>query len=549
MQPQSDLAPLLRPQLSPNQLLVLVALFIAVTQNFSFWREVTGMLPPVRGMQEYLFLSGLFVALSSVLLILLTVFSARLILKPALMVMVLIAATCSYFMDTFHVVIDEVMITNTVQTDVRETSELLGLRFFLHLALVGIIPAILIYRTRLSYGGFGRELLRRAALIALAFIALLGAVLLNYKSFTLWAREHKELRMYANPTYPIYSVFRHASNALRGARTFTLTRIGEDATLAPLHSGRPRVVILVVGEAARASSFQLNGYARETNPELSEVAGLINYPRVYSCGTSTAISLPCMFSRLGRAGYSGSKAETQENLLDVLQRAGVGVLWRDSNSGCKGVCARVATENLLTAQDRTPCEDGGCFDEMLLQNLEDRLAQGGSNQFIVLHQQGSHGPAYYKRYPAAYRRFIPECAQDQVQTCPREHIVNAYDNSILYTDHLLGRLIALLKSREQELDSAMIYASDHGESLGENGLYLHGFPYAIAPDEQKHIPMMAWFSRNALSVQRLDSQCVTATRLDEYSHDNLFDTVLGLTGVQTSIYRGDRDIFARCRHE
>ena len=537
------------PPLGTNQLLLLVALFIAATQNLSFWREVTALLTHERGTQEYLFLGGLFVALGAWLVILLSVFSARYILPPALIILVLIAAICSYFMDTFHVVIDEVMITNTLQTDVRETSELLGLRFFLHLAWAGAVPAFLISRVRVSHGGFGHELLRRAVLVVLAFAMLLGGVLANYKTFTLWAREHRELRMYINPTHPIYSAYVHAEHALSGARELALAKIGEDATLASPAAGRPRVVILVVGEAARAASFQLNGYARETNPELSQVDGLINYPRVYSCGTSTAISLPCMFSRLGRDGFSRSRAESQENLLDVLQRAGVDVLWRDANSGCKGICARVVTENLAAVHDHPLCKDGGCFDEILLQNLEGRLAKGGRNQFIVLHQQGSHGPAYYKRYPPAYRRFVPECAQDQVQTCPREHIVNAYDNTILYTDHVLGRLIALLKSREQDFDSVMIYASDHGESLGENGLYLHGFPYAIAPDEQTHIPMVAWFSKHALSAQRLNSQCVTDKRLDEYSHDNLFDTVLGLTGVQTSIYRSDGDIFAPCRHE
>ncbi len=544
-----ELAQWLRPRLSPNQLLLLVALYLTSTQNFSFWREVIGVLPQARGGQEYLFLGCLFVVLGSALLILLSLFSARFILKPALIVMVLIAATCSYFMDSFRVVIDEAMIINTVQTDTREASELLGIRFFLHLLLWGLIPALLIYRTQLSRNRFGREALRRMGLIAAAFAVLLGAVLLQYKSFTLWAREHREVRLYANPTYPVYSAYRHATRALRGAREFTLTRIGEDAALPHQDTGRPRVVILVVGEAARAANFQLNGYARATNPELSAINGLINYPQVYSCGTATAVSLPCLFSRAGHDGFSPDQALRQENLLDVLQRAGVGVLWRDNNSGCKGLCARVAAEDLSTVPGSPLCNADGCFDEILLHNLGQRLAKGGHDQFIVLHLKGSHGPAYYKRYPEAYRRFVPECAQDNIQTCPREHIINAYDNTLLYTDHVLGQLITLLKRREQQLDSVMIYASDHGESLGENGIYLHGLPYLLAPDVQKHIPMVIWFSQGAQSAQRLDLQCVAIRRLEEYSHDNLFDTVLGLLEVQTSIYRGDGDIFAPCRSE
>jgi len=538
---------LARWQPGPNQLLVLVAFFIAATQNLSFWREATALLPAERDLQQALFLGGLFVAVWAWLVIVLSVFSARIILKPALIVLVLVSAVCSYFMDTFHVVIDEVMITNVLQTDARETSDLLGLRFFLHFALMGVVPAVLIARVRVSYGRFGRESLRRVVLVVLAFLALVGGVLPNYKTFTLWAREHHHLRMYMNPTHALYSVYRHAEHSLSGPAQHALTVIGEDARLVRADSGRPRVVILVVGEAARAASFQLDGYARATNPELGQVAGLINYPRVYSCGTSTAISLPCMFSRLGRDRFNRSRADRQENLLDVLQRAGADVLWRDANSGCKGICARVVTENLRETRDSPLCRDGGCFDEILLQDLEERLAKRGRNQFIVLHQQGSHGPAYYKRHPDAYRRFTPECAQDQVQTCPREDIVNAYDNTILYTDHVLARLIALLKRREHDFDSVMMYASDHGESLGENGIYLHGLPYVFAPDEQKHIPLMVWFSQGAQAALRLDPQCVVTRRTQEYSHDNLFDTALGLMGVQTSLYRADLDIYSPCR--
>jgi lipid A ethanolaminephosphotransferase len=548
VQPQAIPAALARWQPGPNQLLVLVALFITTTQNLSFWREATALLPAERDSQEALFLGGLFVAVWAWLVIVLSVFSARFILKPALIVLVLVSAVCSYFMDTFHVVIDEVMVTNVLQTDARETSDLLGLRFFLHFALMGVVPAVLIARVRVRYGRFGRESLRRVVLVVLAFLALIGAVLPNYKTFTLWAREHHHLRMYMNPTHALYSVYRHAEHSLRGPAQHALAVIGEDARLVPADSGRPRVVILVVGEAARAASFQLDGYARPTNPELGRIPGLLNYPRVYSCGTSTAVSLPCMFSPLGRAAFKRSEAASRENLLDVLQRAGVDVLWRDANSGCKGICARVVTENLAATRGNPLCQDGACFDEILLQDLAGRLARRGRSQFVVLHQQGSHGPAYYKRYPEAYRRFLPECAQeDQVQTCPREHIVNTYDNTILYTDHVLAQVIALLKSREAEFDSVMVYASDHGESLGENGIYLHGLPYVLAPDEQKHIPFLVWFSRGAPEAQRLDPACIAARRTEEYSHDNLFDTALGLMGVRTAIYRQDRDMFAPCR--
>src|SRR5690606_5835407 len=145
------------------------------------------------------------------------------------------------------------------------------------------------------------------------------------------------------------------------------------------------------------------------------------------------------------------------------------------------------------------------------------------NATIVLHMTGSHGPSYYRRYPAEFAKFKPECRTSEFSDCTTDEIVNAYDNSILYTDHILSEIINVLKGSDDRFAPAMIYMSDHGESLGEDGLYLHAAPYFIAPDVQTHIPFIAWFSPDYANATKLATACVRQDATDASSHANLFD--------------------------
>lgn len=323
----------------------------------------------------------------------------------------------------------------------------------------------------------------------------------------------------------------HAAKPLRA--------VGSDAFRADC--GPASVLVLVVGETARAREFAFNGYERDTNPQLAN-RGVIDFPDVQACGTSTSESLPCIFSSLGQNNFNRDRASHQENLLDILQRLGVTVLWRDNNSGSKGVADRVGYEELSRQTDAGLCIRGNCFDEILLRDLDRRLVEATGDMLIVLHMKGSHGPSYYKRTPPAFKVFSPECSMDNIQDCSRESIVNAYDNSILYTDHVLSRVIDLLKA--QNYATAMLYVSDHGESLGENGLYLHGLPYALAPGEQTQVPMIFWASDAFIKQKSLDVASLEARRQTPYSHDFIFHSVLGLFGVGSEVYRPELDIFA-----
>jgi lipid A ethanolaminephosphotransferase len=337
------------------------------------------------------------------------------------------------------------------------------------------------------------------------------------------------------------------------ARQVTKARepIGQDAAAGPGWAARerPRLVVLVVGETARAMSWGLNGYARQTTPELARLPGLINFADVTSCGTSTEVSLPCMFAPVGRRDYDEARIRRSESLLHVAARAGVAVQWIDNQSGCKGVCEGLPNVTLGPSTAPGLCQDGRCWDEALLLGLDERLkalASGRGTQFLVLHMLGNHGPSYYKRYPAAFERFTPACRNDDLGRCPREQIVNAYDNALLYTDHVLAALIGKLQAAPG-VDTALLYVSDHGESLGEKNLFLHGVPYAIAPREQTQVPMVMWWSEGLGRSVGLNADCMRMRAQQPAAHDHLFHSLLALLDVKTSLYVPDLDLTRACR--
>jgi lipid A ethanolaminephosphotransferase len=334
-----------------------------------------------------------------------------------------------------------------------------------------------------------------------------------------------------------------------------LVPITAGAALGPSYAGqgKPPLVILVVGETARADHFSLNGYPRETNPELA-AAGVLSCRDVHSCGTDTRDSVPCMFSPLAKAAFEKRGAE-HENLLDVLQAAGLAVLWLDNQAGCKDVCARVptaSTSDLPAAVAARLCNGGECLDDALLVGLDERIARLPEARrkkgiVLVMHQMGSHGPAYYKRSAPAQKRFLPECTNTALGQCEHEQLINAYDNTIVATDHFLAGTIAWLQRRAGEFAPALLYISDHGESLGELGIFLHGLPYTFAPEVQKQVPFIAWFTPAMASRRGLDVACLGRSLATPLSHDNVFHIVLGVLDVTTPTYRAALDAFAACR--
>ncbi|MEZ5796097.1 MAG: sulfatase-like hydrolase/transferase [Paracoccaceae bacterium] len=303
-------------------------------------------------------------------------------------------------------------------------------------------------------------------------------------------------------------------------------------------------MVLVVGETGRSQSWSLDGYGRDTNPELAR-RDIVYFTEATSCGSATATSLPCMISALPQAEYSYEGGLASENLLDVLSHAGVHVEWWDNNTGSKAMAARIPSKFMSKEDDAAACAMGECTDAVFLPGLRHVAETMTEDTVIVLHQIGSHGPSYWLRYPPEDEVFQPACHSPELTSCSTEEIVNAYDNTIRYTDKFLAGVIDLLAESDR-VAGAMYYVSDHGESLGENGLYLHGTPMFMAPAEQTSVPMVVWTSEGFRQGMGFDQGCLQARAAQPVSHDNLFSTVLGLMDIQTETREVALDLTAEC---
>lgn len=548
----SSAPPSARPGWNPLSLALAGALWIAAFANWPLWRALLA-LPENNSGRGALFIAGFGLMIAALLTVLLAFLAWRFTVKPAIALFVLSAAFGAHFMGTYGVLIDSTMMVNVVQTDPREVRDLLSWRLLLGVAFLAGVPLLAMWRVPVQRLGAAAQLGRNAIglFVALAVFAALLFALFADLSATM--RNHKTMRYLINPLnsfYALADIGLQRSSQPAGPPL----PIGLDARIAPRAAGtRPPLVLLVIGETARADHFALNGYERPTNPALAAL-DVISFREVSSCGTSTAASLPCMFSHLGRKQFERRERDS-ENLLDLVQRSGMAVLWLDNQAGCKGLCKRVPTAKAIDAapgRAAAPgaqlCQDGECLDEALLVGLDARLAALPTERrergvLLVLHQMGSHGPAYYKRSPANRKPFLPECTTNVLQQCDRASLVNAYDNSITYTDHMLAQTVQWLQGQAQQFETTLLYVSDHGESLGENNLYLHGLPYAVAPREQTHVPMLVWSAPAANSL----TTCLREKRDMPLTHDNLFHSVLGRLGISASEYQAALDVFAACR--
>ncbi|MBX8471882.1 phosphoethanolamine--lipid A transferase [Pseudomonas sp. RIT778] len=480
--------------------------------------------------------------------IVLTLLAFRPVLKPVLTLLFLVSAGVAYFMSQYGVMIDAGMFRNFAETNATEVRDLLSLKLLAYIVFLGVLPSWLLWKVPVNYRRWHRELLSKVV-VSVASVAVIGGVALaNYQGLSSLFRNHHEIRLMLVPSNYIGASAGYLREQVASAQQPFVT-IGEDAQRNAAVQNHPRksLTVLVVGESARAENFGILGYDRDTTPKLDKEAGLIAFTDVHSCGTETAVSVPCMFSNMGRKDYDASKAKNEEGLLDVLKRAGIDVIWRDNQSGCKGTCDRVTLQDVSNLKDPALCANSECRDEILLQGLQSFIDHLDKDTVLVLHQMGSHGPEYFKRYPKEYERFTPVCESNALNNCSRESIVNGYDNTLVYTDHVLSSLIDVLRSNQDKVDTAMLYLSDHGESLGEYNLFLHGTPYMLAPEQQKHVAMLAWFSDSYQKSYSVDTHCLQMSRDKPLSQDNLFHSMLGLLEVQSKVYQPDLDMFAGCR--
>jgi lipid A ethanolaminephosphotransferase len=538
----------LKKGLAVEWLGVLVAVFWALVANTHFYQKaLSGDAWNAAGNPT--FLVGLFVLLVAVNTFIIVPVLGRRWAKPLLIFMLLATAFAVYFIQHYNVYLDADMLRNAIKSDPAEASEMLSASMLAPLLGYGVLPSLLIWFIPIKKSTWVSTIKRRLSIL-LGF-AVVGALALFaiFQPLSSLMRNAKEARYLITPANYLYG-FIQVAKGERKQGNVVREPIGQDAKQLASAVTKPKIVVVVVGETARAANWGLSGYNRMTTPKLAQL-GVTSFTDVTSCGTNTETSLPCMFAPVGRRDYNENKIRLQQSLLHVLAKAGLQVKWRDNQSGCKGVCSDLPIEfvrELLPEAQRTAlCEKGGhCRDEGLLFGLEQILDNAQGNQVLVLHQLGSHGPAYFKRYPPAFDQFKPACQSENLRNCTEAQIVNAYDNTLLYTDHVLANLIQQLAAKSSKVDSSVLYVSDHGESLGEKNLFLHGMPYAIAPDVQKKVPLFMWFSDGMAARLGLNASCLQNKTQLPIAHDHLFHTLLSLNQVQTQLYEKQYDVLADC---
>ena len=434
--------------------------------------------------------------------------------KIILVIFFIVSATAVYFVNSYGVIIDGTMIGNVLNTNYAEAAGFISLKLLVYVIVLGVIPGIIIIKAKIIYVTFKRFLLITSA--CLLFILIVAFA--NSKNWLWVDKNSKTLGGLAMPwsytvNLSLFFVHKHQENE----KEILLP----DATI---KDNQKSVVVLVIGESARSGNFSLYGYTKNTNPLLSKTPGVFHF-NATSCATYTTAGVKCILEHK-------NTGELYEILPNYLYRNGVEVVWRTTNWGEPPVHIK----NYLNKEAlKKECKGDGCdYDEVLLNNLKEQIAASTKSKvLIILHTSISHGPEYSKKYPPQFETFKPVCNSVELAKCSNRELVNAYDNTIVYTDYILYNVIEDLKQLK-EYKSAMIFVSDHGESLGEKNLYMHGLPLSLAPKEQYDIPFIVWTSDSSLK------QLKTGNSL---SQNYVFHSVLNYLGIQSPVYKEELNIF------
>ena len=466
----------------------------------------------------------------------------RLLVIPVMIV----SAMVSYASLNYGAMLDSGMIENVLETNTAESFSYLNSSAVLYILITGVLPALLLLTFTVRFQTFWRELLVRIGLVCCAVLVFAGIALAFYQDYASVGRNNQQVQKYLIPSEWLYSSVSYAIDKyLVKPQPFKV--LGEDARHLAV-SDKPTLMVVVVGETARAMNLEYNGYERPTNP-FTRPLGMVSLGAVESCGTATAVSVPCMFSLLNRKNYDRQSALNQDNVLDIIHRSGYQVTWIDNDGGCKGVCERVAKIKTDPGGNPDYCNGDTCYDEVVLNYLGQVLDEEVADRVVVLHLIGSHGPTYFQRYPKGQDYFKPDCDRSDIQNCSREALINTYDNTIRYTDFVLARLVGMLEEEASAYQVAMLYISDHGESLGENGIYLHGLPYRLAPGEQNNVPELMWLSSQYSQSHQITGDCLkNAAGEKRLSHDNFSHTLLGMLDISTSVYQPPMDASIACHN-
>lgn len=441
----------------------------------------------------------------------LLLFAGRLVGKVILAITFIGNAITLYFINTYEVLVTDQMMGNVFNTQLSEASGFFSFAFILYILLLGVPPCLYIFLRKFDYGK-GKQCLSR---VGIALGIILSVVAVNIKNTTWIDRNSTELGSLLMPwSYIVNSVRFWNAERKRNAEEIKLP----DAELAD--SSR-QVCVLIIGESARRDRFSLYGYERETNPLLAKdtVTALI----ANAAATYTTAGVKAILDH----------AETNklyEILPNYLYRNGIDVLWRTTNWGEPPV--HIEKYHQVEQIKERYQEANTEYDEVLLTGLKEEINSSTNNKvFVVLHTSTSHGPTYNKKYPAEFEKFTPVCNTVEMSKADPTELNNAYDNSILYTDYLIHSTIEVLRG-VTDRSCCVLFVSDHGESLGENNLYMHGVPMSMAPREQIEIPFIVWTSDKSIKIKN-----------QEVGQYHTFHSVLDFFGMKSPIFDENKTIF------
>ena len=418
-----------------------------------------------------------------------------------------------YFINTYSIIIDESMIGNVLNTKFEESSSFFSLKLIVYIILFGILPSIYIIKAKIVTVAWKKFLIT----ISLTLLFLLTLIFANASNWLWIDKNSKTLGGLAMPwSYSVNLSLFYVHQYKKNEKEILLPN-------ATIKDNQKSVVVLVIGESARSQNFSLYGYNKNTNPLLSKIPNVFHL-NATSCATYTTAGVKGILS------YSDS-SDLYEILPNYLNRNNVDVNWRTNNWGEPPIHIK----NYQNREALAPkCEGDGCdYDELLLYGLKEQIQASKKNKIlIVLHTSTSHGPTYSKKYPPRFETFKPVCNSVELGNCSHTELINAYDNTIVYTDYILSKVIENLKQLTN-YHSAMIFVSDHGESLGEKNLYMHGLPLSIAPKEQYEIPFIVWTSDGSKQLKLNKS----------VSQYHVFHSVLNFLSIQSPIYDEKFNIF------
>tara|TARA_R110002167_G_scaffold60515_13_gene170917 strand:+ start:681 stop:2264 length:1584 start_codon:yes stop_codon:yes gene_type:complete len=477
-----------------------------------------------------------------------SIFAFKYLQKPALIFFFLSASIAMYFSNTLNVYFDVDMVANIFETDYREATELIVKPLLVSILLFGILPSLLIYKLEIKHLSVKKQTLQNTALVLISLSAAVLVALPHYASHSSFVRSNNiALRGSILPSSYIQSTYSYAKKQWQFADEHQV-RLSLDET--PTKNERwngykkPLALVVIVGETARADSFSLQN--NDNNDYLNK-KNIIYFSNFSSCGTNTVISVPCMFLPFNKSEYSRNLQYKYENILDIIVKSGINTFWFDNLNGCKGLCQIVSELRPNSSDNSEFYHDKQFYDEVLVDNLASKISSTQGDQLRILHQMGSHGPAYYKRIPQEFIKHKPACLTEDFSQCTQQAIQNTYTDTVTYTEYVISKAIIELEKLKETHDTALIYVSDHGESTGEMGLYLHGIPWMLAPEEQTHIPALMWFSDSYIQSRHLNTECLLASRNELYSHDNISHTVLSVLDIDSKVYQPQLDLLSHCR--